>query len=244
MRAVASAAFRILADTAFPPRCPSCRGNVAADGNFCAECFPKLRMISAPLCDICGIPFIIPVEAGTQCPHCLETLPKFDRARAVMVYDNISAPLITALKFHDQWTNVNRMVQMMLATGNSLLADTDAILPVPLHWRRLIGRKYNQSALLAYGLSKATNIPCVTDVLRRVRPTPPQMRLDRATRLRNVRRAFAVDAAAAAQIKGKTLLLVDDVVTTGATADACARVLKKAGAKEVRVLSLARTVKE
>ncbi len=244
MRGMASAALRMLADTAFPPRCPSCRSHVAADGNFCSPCFAKLRMISAPFCDCCGIPFAIPVEVGTQCPICLETPPQFDVARAAMVYDAVSAPLISALKFHDQWAAMARMVQVMLGAGSKLMPDADMIIPVPLHWRRLMGRKYNQSALLAYGIAAQTGIGCAPDLLQRVQPTPPQMRLDRATRLRNVRRAFAVAEGAGAQLKDKIVLLVDDVVTTGATADACARVLKKAGAKEVRVLSLARTVRE
>ena len=196
------------------------------------------------MCACCGIPFVVPVAEGTQCPMCLETPPQFDRARAAMVYDAISAPLITTLKFHDQWAGIHRMATMMRAAGGALLTEADMMIPVPLHWRRLFARKYNQSALLAYELSRMTGVPCAPDVLRRVRYNRPQMRLDRATRLTNVRRAFGVSASASAQIQGKTVLLVDDVITTGATADACAKTLKKAGAGAVHVLALARTVRE
>lgn len=240
----AGALARLVADAVYPPRCPSCRAYVTADGNFCAACFGKLRMIDAPLCACCGIPFAVAVEAETRCPSCLETPPDFNAARAALVYDAVSAPLVTTLKFHDQWAGLARYVQMMLRLGTPLLDGADMLVPVPLHWRRLVRRKFNQSALLAYGLEAQTGIPCAPQMLQRVRHTKPQMRLDRATRLRNVKRAFAVPPEAQPLLAGKTVLLVDDVLTTGATANACARALKKAGAREVRVLALARTVRE
>lgn len=231
-------------DIIFPPRCPSCRAHVAGDGNFCSICFSKLRMIDAPLCACCGIPFVVAVEAETRCPSCLESPPDFDVARAALVYDGISAPLVTSLKFHDQWAGLTRYTQMMLRLGRPLLEGADMLIPVPLHWRRLLRRKFNQSALLAYSISDQTGVPCMPDVLQRVQYTKPQMRLDRATRLKNVKRAFAVAPETGALLAGKIVVLVDDVVTTGATANACALALKKAGTREVRVLALARTVKE
>lgn len=201
-------------------------------------------MIADPLCACCGVPFVISMEPGAWCPACLDTPPDFDMARAVMVYDAVSAPLVTALKFHDQWAGLTRYVQMMLGIGPTVLKGADLLIPVPLHWRRLWGRKYNQSALLAYGLAKQSGLVCAPALLQRVQRTKPQMRLDKAERARNVKHAFAVPEAARAAVVGKTIVLVDDVVTTGATANACARTLKKAGAKEVRVLAFARTVKE
>lgn len=229
-------------DLAFPPRCPSCKGPSTADGNFCAECFSKVRLIGAPLCTCCGIPFEIALEKEMRCPECLDTPPLFSQARAVMVYDAVSAPLISSLKFHDQWAGIARHAQMMQRAGAEILPGVDMLVPVPLHWRRLVRRKFNQSALLAYGISQLTALPCMPQVLQRVRFTKPQMRLDRKLRLHNVKKAFAV--ARGGIVAGKTILLIDDVVTTGATANACAAALKQAGAKEVRVLSLARTVKE
>jgi ComF family protein len=231
-------------DVIYPPRCPSCRTYVAADGNFCAECFSKLRMIDAPQCACCGIPFVVAVGADTRCPACLSNPPEFDVGRAALVYDAISAPLVTALKFHDQWAGLERYGQMMLRVGRPLLDGADVIIPVPLHWRRLLTRKFNQSALLAFALSAHSGVPCQPEWLRRVRYTRPQMHLDRATRLKNVARAFAVSEDASALLRDKIVVVVDDVVTTGATANACARVLKHAGAREVRVVALAQTVKE
>ncbi len=244
VREFAGSGVRLMGDLLFPPRCPSCQDSVAAEGNFCAACFAQLRMIEAPLCHCCGIPFVIAVESDMRCPTCLETPPEFDRARAALVYDAVSAPLITELKFHDQWANLERYVQLMLRHGAPLLSDADMLVPVPLHWRRLWRRRFNQSALLAYALSKQSGVRCVPDILQRVRYTKPQMKLNRAERLKNVTHAFAVANQARPMLRNKIIVLVDDVVTTGATVNACAKVLKKAGAKEIRVLSLARTVRE
>lgn len=241
---VIGATTRMLADLLFPPRCPSCQEQVAGDGNFCAPCFSKLRMIDAPMCSCCGIPFVVSVEADMCCPTCLETTPEFQMARAALVYDAVSAPLITALKFHDQWAGLNRYVQMMLRAGQPVLLGAELLVPVPLHWRRLWRRRFNQSALLAYGISKQKAIVCAPQLLQRVLHTKPQARLDKAERMKNVKHAFAVPDDAREMLHDKIVVLVDDVVTTGATVNACARALKRAGAKEVRVLSLARTVKE
>ncbi len=125
-----------------------------------------------------------------------------------------------------------------------MLDQADYLVPVPLHWRRLMKRKYNQSALLAYGIGKETGIFCAPHLLRRIRATVPQMALDRGTRKKNVRKAFAVPVEILPYVRDKVIVLVDDVITTGATVDACALAFKEAGAKEVRVLALARTVKD
>ena len=125
-----------------------------------------------------------------------------------------------------------------------MLEGADLLVPVPLHWRRLLSRKFNQSALLAYGIARETGVACAPEMLQRVIYTKPQMRMKREERLKNVKRAFALPAAAHKMLHNKSVVLVDDVVTTGATANACARALKQAGAREVRVLALARTVRE
>lgn len=235
---------RLLFDVLYPPRCPSCRVNVSADGNFCSECFQKLRIITAPLCAQCGVPFPVPVPDDTLCLSCLDVSPSYDKARAAMVYDSVSAPLVTALKFHDQWAGLARHAEMMMVAGGGLLKTADLLVPVPLHWRRLILRKFNQSALLAHAVSARSAVPLRVDLLQRIRYTKPQMRLDRKTRLKNVKKAFGVPANAVASLSGKHVVLIDDVVTTGATAEACAVALKKAGAARVDVLALARTVRE
>ncbi len=229
-----------LLDVAFPPACPACQGMVSAQDNFCSECFAALKQISAPQCVCCGIPFAFDSGPDAQCPECLAEPPSFDTVRAPLVYDSISAPLIRSLKFHDRYTGLKRAVAMMNASHGE--RSIDLIVPVPLHWRRLLMRRFNQSALLGFALSRTLNVPCLPAALKRTRYTTPQMRLARAERLKNVRNAFAVPDAAS--VNGKHVLLVDDVVTTGATVAACAATLKKAGAASVHVLALARTVKE
>lgn len=231
-----------LLDVAFPPCCPACHAQVSAQDNFCAECFAALRQISAPQCDCCGIPFAFDAGLAMQCPECMAEAPSFDSARAPLVYDAISAPLVRSLKFHDRYTGLRRATAMMVAALGERKNAIDIIVPVPLHWRRLMLRRFNQSALLAYALAQVLEIPCVPQALKRTRYTTPQMRLPRAERLHNVRGAFAVPEGVL--LASKTILLVDDVVTTGATVNACASTLKKAGAKAVHVLALARTVKE
>lgn len=231
-----------LLEMAFPPRCPACQQAVDTQHNFCRPCFEALQHISAPHCACCGIPFAFEVGAGTQCPECLAEPPSFTTARAAVVYDQTSAPLIGAIKFHDRYTGVARAARMMHAAIAEQRDTIDVVVPVPLHWRRLLGRRFNQSALLAYALAQQLGRPCHPQALKRTRYTKPQMRLKRAERLKNVRNVFAVREPAALQ--QKTVLLVDDVVTTGATANACAALLKKAGATAVHVVALARTVKE
>jgi len=235
---------RLALNLIYPPECPSCRAPVAAMHNLCSECFTKLRMIGKPFCTCCGVPFAVPMTDDSQCPHCLDMPPQFTRARSVMVYDAVSAPLISALKFHDQWAGLKRYDRMLQTSGAELLATADVIAPIPLHWRRLWQRKFNQSALLAYGVSRLANVPCIPHLLVRTRATKPQMRLKRAERLLNVRKAFAVRTKFLSHINGKHIVLIDDVMTTGATANVCAAALRKAGAREVSVLTLARTVRE
>ncbi len=235
---------RLTLDVLFPPACPSCHAPVETMHNLCSECFAKLRMISQPMCGCCGIPFVVAIDSDLHCPECLDAPTAFTRARSVMVYDGVSAPLISALKFHDQWAGLTRYSAMLCAAGAELLATADIIAPVPLHWRRLWWRKYNQSALLAYGVSRRANLSCIPDLLYRTRYTKPQMRLKRSERLKNVKGVFAVTEKYAALVANKHILLVDDVITTGSTVESCATVLKKAGAREISVLTLARTVRE
>lgn len=236
--------WHMLLNVAFPPHCPSCRVEVHAEGNFCPRCFEQLRMIHTPLCTCCGIPFPFDVGEAMECPQCLDKPPAFAAARAPLVYDTISAPLVSALKFHDQWGGLSRHAALMRHAGAELLSEADAMIPVPLHWRRLLWRRFNQSALLAYALHATTDLPCHPEWLVRRRYTTPQRQLHRSHRLRNLRNAFMVPDTYREAVRGKTLLLIDDVVTTGATVNACARALKKAGAAKVLVLALARTVRE
>lgn len=239
-----TAASHVALNLVFPPRCPSCQTAVDSEGNFCAACFSKVKLITPPCCTSCGVPFTIDLGEDAECPDCLAVPPAFTTARAAMVYDRTTAPLISALKFHDQWAGLSRAIDQMRTAGAEALAVCDVIVPVPLHWRRLFTRKYNQAAVLAYRLAQVSGKPCRTDLIRKLRATTPQMRLDRKTRLTNLRNAYGLTEIAPAAVRDRTLLLVDDVVTTGATANACATLLMKAGARAVHVLAMARTVKE
>lgn len=230
-------------DVAFPPRCPACHVQVSAQHNFCSPCFDALKQIAAPHCACCGIPFAFDMGADAKCPECLSETPSFDSCRAPLVYDETSAPIIRSLKFNDRYTGLERATRMMLASLGTLRDEVELVVPVPLHWRRLMTRYYNQSALLGFAIARELALPCAPQALRRARHTTPQMRLTRKERLQNVRNAFAVPENAKEGLQGKCVLLVDDVVTTGATVSACASMLKKAGAAQVHVLALARTVK-
>lgn len=239
MRKLGAAALDML----LPPQCLSCRAIVAEPGTLCGACFAKIRFLSAPCCAVCGMPFAFdPGGADALCASCIRDRPAYDRARAVFRYDDASRGLILAFKHGDRIDAAPAYARWLLRAGGELVAAADCIAPVPLHWTRLFRRRYNQSALLANALARLAGRPAVPDLLRRRRRTPSQGGLGRAERIRNVRGAFA--ARARAEVADKRILLVDDVLTTGATVEACASVLLKAGASAVDVLTLARVVRE
>lgn len=232
-------------DLLLPPQCLSCRQVVATPGTLCGACFSKLRFLSAPCCAACGMPFEFdPGGTDALCGNCVRKRPSYDRARAVFRYDDASRGLILAFKHGDRIDATPAYARWLARTGDALIADAGLIAPVPLHWTRLFHRRYNQSALLANALARLTGRPAAPDLLRRRRRTPSQGGLGRAERVRNVRGAFAVRAASRMAVAGRRILLVDDVLTTGATAEACADALLDAGASAVDVLTLARVVRE
>lgn len=230
-----------LLDLVFPPQCLQCDGLVPVHGTLCTGCWQKIRFITEPFCDACGLPFDYAIGSRALCGDCLQALPPF-RARAVFHYDAHSRALVLKLKYQDQ-TQLARIYGPWLAkTGRDLVGSSELILPVPLHYWRFVRRRYNQAALLAHALARETGLPARYDLLRRKRATAPQAGLTRAQRRDNVRGAFAVPPGRAAELKGKTVLLVDDVMTTAATLEQCALALLKAGARQVHVLTLARKV--
>jgi ComF family protein len=234
---------RMALDLCFPPHCPSCRVPVGAAGNLCAGCYGKLQHIAAPYCSCCGVPFALAFEEGL-CGGCIAESPPYTQARALWVYNEVSRPLVTRIKFHDQTTLVPRYGVALARAGQAVLADAELLVPVPLHWRRLLARRYNQAALIAHAVGRASGLPVLTQALVRHRFTRPQTGLKRAERQKNVHRAFAVAESMKARMEKKRIVLIDDVMTTGATVHACVEALMKAGAAEVRVLTLARTGKE
>ncbi len=204
-----------------------------------------MDFLAPPFCHRCGLPFAFETEGeDLHCSACLDRPPPWRQARSVLRYDEASKGLVLALKHADRTDLAPALARWMARAGEDLLTNCDLIAPVPLHWMRLFTRRFNQAALLAHALGSLTRKPVQADLMARTRRTQSQGHLRKADRQGNVNGAFAVRPRHKARIQGKTVLLVDDVLTSGATAAECARVLLKAGAGHVDVLSVARAVLE
>jgi ComF family protein len=235
---------RIALDAVLPPRCLKCGATVDSVNALCPGCWQTLRFLGPPQCACCGLPFELDMGFEALCGACLRERPVYGRARAVFRYDEDSKGLILAFKHADRTDAAPAFAQWMARAGAPLLAEADLIVPVPLHWLRLARRRFNQAALIGNALTRQCGVPCVPDLLVRKRQTPSQGRLTRAGRARNVQGAFAVGRRHGARLAGRRVLLVDDVLTTGSTASACARTLLRAGAAAVDVLALALVVRQ
>jgi len=235
---------RGLVDTLLPPLCLSCGTMVDQLHALCASCWSAQSFIAPPYCQRCGTP--LQTEIATDvltCAACLARPPRYERARAVFCYDDASRQIILGFKHADRTQAAPAFAAWMARAGAELIAQADIIAPVPLHYRRLLRRRYNQAALLALGIARRSDKPVVVDLLKRLRATPSQAGLGARERRRNVARAVAVNPRRQAALKAKRVLLIDDVLTTGATVDTCVRALKAAGAASVDVLTLARVVR-
>lgn len=195
------------------------------------------------MCACCGFPFEYDVGADALCAACSAVRPPYTASRAAVRYDEGSKRVILSFKHGDRLDAVPALTRWLLLAGRDLIPACDVVVPVPLHWRRYMRRRFNQSALLANALAKSGAMKSCPAALIRKRNTPSQGGLSAKGRRRNVQGVFAVRSRDADKISGKSVLLIDDVMTTGATVEACARVLLKAGAKEVCVLTLSRVVK-
>uniref|UniRef100_UPI0038CD4676 ComF family protein n=1 Tax=Neoroseomonas rubea TaxID=2748666 RepID=UPI0038CD4676 len=235
-----------LLDALLPPRCLGCAEEVSAQGTLCAACFAALKPVSEPFCARCGVPFAHSGQAeasdadGLCCAPCARRPPAFRRARAALRYDEGAKRLILPFKHADRTELAAPLARRMARAGAALLAETDLIAPVPAHWRRLLARRYDQAALLALAIGRIARRPVVPDLLARRRRTPPLGDKGAAERAAAVEGAFGVPARGARRIAGLRVLLIDDVMTSGATANACARALLEAGAATVDVLAAAR----
>lgn len=223
----------------FPPTCPGCRRHVAAPGTLCPRCWGGLRFLEKPWCAVLGTPFPYEVEEGALSPQAIARPPVFDRARAAVAYRGAAARIVRALKYADRADLAPPMARWMARAGAELLAEADLILPVPLHRRRFWARRFNQSAELGRALARETGLPFAPDAVTRRRHTRPQVGLTRGQRERNLQGAFSVPPEAAPRLRGRRVLVVDDVFTTGSTVNAVASVLKRVGAGGVDVLTFA-----
>ena len=233
--------LRVGLNAALPPLCPACRDLVTDEG-LCPACWSKLSFIARPYCERLGIPFAYDPGPGILSMQAIADPPAYQRARAAVRYDDVAAKLVHAFKYGDRLDLAPLMGRWMTRAGTELLADADAIVPVPLHWRRLWTRRFNQSAALAATISNLSGVPVAHAPLRRVKATQQQVGLSRKDRASNVQGAFRVDPARKAEVAGRRLIVIDDVLTSGATVDACARALLRGGAARVDVLVFARVV--
>lgn len=226
-----------------PRRCLACGTPVAGEGALCTECWPAVRFLGPPHCALCGYPFDFDPGPDALCGACSAQQPAFDRARSVFVYDDASRGPLLAFKHADRTDAAPAFARLMANAAADFLAEIDVIVPVPLHRRRLLARRFNQSALLAQALGHGSGIKTAPDLLVRRRHTPSQGGLSASARRRNVAGAFAVRKGMAHSVDQARVLLVDDVFTTGATVEACATALRRGGAETIDVITLARVVR-
>ena len=229
-------------DLILPPQCPITGERVAAPGQLSVSGWSQLNFIDDPACARCGAPFAHENGEGAECAACIAEPPSFDRARAAVLYDDASHKLIVGFKHSDRTDLIALFAGWLARAGAPFLREGTILVPTPLHTRRLLSRRYNQAALLANALGRAKGAS-VVNALRRTRQTPPQQSLSAAARQRNVAGAFDIRPEVACDIADTHIVLIDDVLTTGATLSACARVLKKGGAASVDALVLARVMR-
>jgi ComF family protein len=233
------AALRATLDLALPTLCPACREPVEGRGP-CPACWSKLSFITRPYCERLGIPFVYDPGPGILSMEAIAEPSAYRRARAAVRFDDISRALVHALKYGDRLDLAPMMGRWTSHAGRELLAEANALVPMPLHCRRLWARRFNQSAMLAAAISAEGRVPIAAGVLKRVKRTVQQVGLSRSERALNVQGAFRVPAESKAAVAGRRLVLVDDALTSGATVDGCARALLRAGAANVDVLIFAR----
>ena len=236
-------AFAPLVDLIYPPRCPACGEGIAAQDGLCAACWAELAFPGEPACAACQRPFGMAAAEGAICAPCLASPPHHDGIAAGTLYNDASRKLVLAFK-HGKRIALAPMLARMAASRLPELDGEWRVVPVPLHPWRLWRRGFNQSALLAHEIGKLRGQAVLVDALVRKKPTPTLGGLGRAARARALSGAIAVNPRRAEQLKGASVVLVDDVMTSGATSDACVRALKRGGARKVIVACFARVLDE
>ncbi|WP_423602046.1 ComF family protein [Sphingomonas sp. MS122] len=224
---------------ALPPRCPGCSEVVEADHRFCASCWGEFTLIAPPWCAACNLPFEFDRGEEALCGQCLAVPPVHDGVRAAVAYGPAARALVLKLKYGGRTAYAATAARLM---ARLMPGDAELLVPVPLHRWRIWGRGFNQAALIAHELARLRGVPADLDLLRRIRATPVLRGLGARGRAKAVAGAFAAAPGARERVAGRSVVLVDDVFTSGATADACVRLLKRAGAARVTILCWARVL--
>ena len=232
-----------LVDYALPPRCPICGATVDSDNRFCLSCWRQLDFLSTPWCTACGLPFAFDHPDDSRCAKCLVEPPHHDGVRAVVRYDDRSSLIAMRLKYGTR-LGLAKLIADHLQKFVEECSHSTIIVPVPLHPTRLWRRGFNQSVVIGRELAQGSGIPMDYGVIARCKITPPLRGMSGAQRKRTVGSAFVSSPDARERVAGKSVILVDDVYTSGATSNACARLLKKAGAEQVLVFCWARVISE
>lgn len=223
-----------------PPRCINCNSLSAHQVGICATCWQQMRFIEKPFCDVMGTPFSVDLGKGIVSAEAIASPPPFNKLRSAVVYDDIARRLVSRFKFADRSDLAPFIASAMMRAGTQLFDDADALMPLPLHWRRFHARRYNQSAELARIIATEKSIPYMPLALARTRNTKQQIGLSRTGRSKNVSGAFTVPTNMVPQLAGKHILLIDDVYTSGASVKSATRALLRGGAKSVDVLTFAK----
>lgn len=224
----------------FPPVCPGCQAAIAGSGAVCADCWKTLRFIERPYCEVLCLPFSYDLGRGFLSAEAIADPPPFGRLRAAVLYQDLAARLVSSLKYGDRTDLAPLLAGWMSRAGTELVAEADVVVPIPLHAGRLWRRRFNQSAELARHVAKGAGLTFAPLALSRIKATKSQVGLGPKERRDNVRGAFRVKENRRIEVEGRHVLLVDDVFTTGATVSSATRALKRAGAKDVDILTFAR----
>jgi len=243
-RAGAREAWHSALSLLYPPTCIACQAATGEAHALCAACWSQVRFIERPFCERLGTPFAVDLGQPLLSPAAIADPPVFQRARAVAEYDGMASLLVHRLKYNDRLELARALGGMMARAGAELLAEADVIVPVPLHRWRLWRRRFNQAMALARTVAVESGVACDPFLLARVKHTRRQVGLTKAQRQENLQGAFRVPLDARPRLKGKRVLLIDDVLTTGSTANAASRALLRGGAASVDILAFARVVQE
>ena len=233
--------IKVIIDLIFPKKCIICDKH-DCQNEICTECWVKIKFISQPSCFICSTPFLYEEEKEAICAPCIVNKPNYDRAIAILEYDDASKKIIHKFKYNDQLHILNYIVNLMTNIGKEIFNNIDMIAPVPIHKYKLLKRGYNQSALIAMNIASRKNLPYLPQLLIKSKNTIAQTGLKKSQRISNISNSFKLNHKFYANLAGKNILLIDDVITTGSTINECSRVLKKEGANKIFVLTLAKKI--